>query len=184
MSSTLLNWPEEFDRTPEHRRESTSKFSVGYQRTRKELRREFDRMGVDSWRLDDVQSRDEPGIVVRWEQDGVQYAVACDQYTSKKDNIREIYLWINETRMRSDRPVETGQDDFAAAKLPPGGETGTGETIVADEPPHEILGVDPDATVNEIRTAYREKLKHAHPDSGGSGEELQRLREAKDRMLS
>lgn len=33
--------------------------------------------------------------------------------------------------------------------------------------PAEILGVGPDATLHDIRLAYREKVKHHHPDAHG-----------------
>lgn len=36
-----------------------------------------------------------------------------------------------------------------------------------DLPPHQILGVDPSASTREIKRAYREKMKHYHPDRVG-----------------
>lgn len=41
-----------------------------------------------------------------------------------------------------------------------------------------ILGVPTGATLSEVKTAYREKVKDVHPDHGGSREEFQRVREA------
>jgi hypothetical protein len=40
------------------------------------------------------------------------------------------------------------------------------------------LGVAPGATADEIRRAYRERVKEVHPDHGGDEEEFRRLREA------
>lgn len=41
-----------------------------------------------------------------------------------------------------------------------------------------ILGVPTGATLAEIKSAYREKVKDVHPDHGGTQEEFQRVREA------
>jgi hypothetical protein len=40
------------------------------------------------------------------------------------------------------------------------------------------LGLDPSASLAEVKAAYRERVKEAHPDHGGDQEEFRRLREA------
>ncbi|WP_396613491.1 ferredoxin Fer (plasmid) [Haloferax sp. S1W] len=44
--------------------------------------------------------------------------------------------------------------------------------------PFEILGLDPDADEDALVDAYRERIKAAHPDHGGSAEEFRRVRTA------
>jgi len=66
--------------------------------------------------------------------------------------------------MRSQRPVQTGESEFAAARLPSGEEE---DAVVATAPPHEVLEVAPDAGDAVVKAAYREKIKSAHPDQGG-----------------
>ncbi|ELZ80427.1 2Fe-2S iron-sulfur cluster binding domain-containing protein (plasmid) [Haloferax larsenii] len=44
--------------------------------------------------------------------------------------------------------------------------------------PFEILGLDPDADEDDLVDAYRERIKAAHPDHGGSAEEFRRVRTA------
>ena len=47
-----------------------------------------------------------------------------------------------------------------------------------------VLGLTPEATLPEVKAAYRDKVKTHHPDSGGSVPEFLRLQEAYDRMWS
>jgi len=42
----------------------------------------------------------------------------------------------------------------------------------------EVLGLAPTAGPEEVRTAYRERLKRVHPDQGGDRDAFRRLREA------
>lgn len=44
--------------------------------------------------------------------------------------------------------------------------------------PFKILGVSPNATKEEVKKAYRKKAKEAHPDSGGSHEEMTKVNAA------
>lgn len=43
---------------------------------------------------------------------------------------------------------------------------------------YNLLGVDPEATQNEIKAAYRSKARIAHPDVGGTEQQFQELQEA------
>lgn len=53
----------------------------------------------------------------------------------------------------------------------------------AAEEARALLGVGPQATDDEIRRAYREKMSRAHPDRGGGHEQAARLTAARDRLL-
>lgn len=52
------------------------------------------------------------------------------------------------------------------------------------ESPFEVLEVDPDSDDAAIERAYRERVKEAHPDHGGSAEEFQRVRSAYEAIAS
>lgn len=182
---STLDWPEGVDRTPPGDRESGSQFDVSYSRTRTQLRKEMDRLDAERWNLDEVNGANEPGIVLRWTKEDddtgemVDYALACDGYTSKKANLREVYLWVNETRMRSQRKASTSRDEFAAAALP-------GQTAEpTGPPPHEVLSVAPDAPDPVVESAARGLKAHYHPDSGEEPdrEAFKRVQRAEQEMI-
>jgi len=191
---TAIDWPPGFDRTPERRREPNRNFEASLAQTTEDLATEMDRLDPSEWRASIGSSHtktdtlpranaspDDPGFVLRWTKDGQQFAVACDRYSRLRDNVREVYLWVHETRMRGNRAVVTGESEFAAARLPAGdGET---ETIAASPPAHEVLDVAPDAPDGVVEAAFREKTKEFHPDHGGSYEEFRRLQNAKEAMV-
>ncbi|MFB6082977.1 MAG: ferredoxin Fer [Halorientalis sp.] len=48
--------------------------------------------------------------------------------------------------------------------------------------PFDVLGIEPDADDATIREAYRQRVKEAHPDRGGSTREFQRVKEAYEKI--
>ncbi|MFB6227226.1 MAG: J domain-containing protein [Halobacteriales archaeon] len=50
-----------------------------------------------------------------------------------------------------------------------------GETV---EDAFDLLGVDPQASAEEVQAAYREQIKDVHPDHGGDRESFERVQEA------
>jgi DnaJ-class molecular chaperone len=49
--------------------------------------------------------------------------------------------------------------------------------------PFFTLGIPNNATREQIDTAYREKVRTAHPDRGGSSEEFNRITKAREQAL-
>jgi len=196
-----IDWPPWAQRTD--RRERTTKFSVTLASAINDIEAELeDRLGVDDWRLSTAaphRKKDgrpyadanpsDPGAVVRWTMDGEQYAVAADQYDDLRDNVRAIGLYISEKRKMNNRPVHTGQDEFATAQLPSGDEDvivagDGGDTIASTMAPHEVLEVDPNASDDVVKAVARRKAANAHPDNDdGDRDEYKRVQQAKEAML-
>lgn len=67
------------------------------------------------------------------------------------------------------------------ARLPfetPAVDFGPDPEAASVESAFSVLGLSPDASEAEVRAAYREKVKEAHPDHGGDEETFRRVREA------
>lgn len=53
---------------------------------------------------------------------------------------------------------------------------------MTDAQARRILGVEEGATSDEIQTAYRSRMRTAHPDQGGNADEAARINSARDRL--
>lgn len=194
-----LDWPDNLDRTPAAQRERNHKFSATIADTTQALAREMDLMDdCQTWHGSIANghsksnglplhnaSPDDPGFVLRWTTtSGNPHAVACDRYTDLSSNLRAVFLWVRETRKRSQRPVETGASNFAAAALPSGDDNATIAPAPPEREPHSVLEVSPDAGVGVVEAAARSKKAAAHPDSDGDSEwTIDEVERAKEAML-
>jgi len=190
-----VDWPSGFERTADEHRSPNRRFEISLNDAIQKLEGEMESLGVDDWRLEtamDHQSRnpnypyanqpepDDPSVVLRWSMDGDQFAVACDAYSRVRDNLRTIGLYVREKRKMEQRPVETGESEFANARLPPADE----DAVAAGGfVPHEVLDVSPDAGDAIVKGAARALMGRHHPDNGGDREEFKRVQKAKEAML-
>ena len=195
-----LNWPPEFDRTPSEDRES---YPHGFRVTRSQafdnILSELRKMEARNVQLDtgaQHQKRnpnkpyansdfDDPGVVVRFERNGQQFAIPCDRWDNPRDNAQAIARYIDAKRAIERYGVSTIESEFKTAQLPPGDGSTTEATVAppAREPAHEVLGVSPDAPKAVVQAAARTLKKETHPDSGGSVDEFKRVVEAEEKML-
>lgn len=197
---TDLDWPAEFDRTPpEDRKPYPHGFRVSRSEAFESILSELRTMGAKNVQLDTGAehqkqnpnkpyanaSFDDPGVVVRFEHEGTQYAMPCDTWSNPRDNARAIARTLDAKRALTRYGVETIESEFRRHELPPG-DGSMDEAVVAGpgDAPHEILGVSLNASDTEIKAAYREKVKETHPDkSNGNRREYIRVQEAKEVLL-
>lgn len=192
-----LVWPQGWPRTkPEDRERSRfkEKNSKGRMRPRSihssvtELRTEVNRLdgAKDLIISTDVPTRkdglpysnaaepDDPGAVAYFTLDGEDRAIPNDRFDRVADNLYGIakIIWAMRgiERWGTAKMIHAAFTGFQA--LPEKGST-NGKAW------YEVLEVSPDATQNEIRTAYFKKAKTCHPDvKGGSTEKFNKLQNA------
>lgn len=185
-----LAWPEGWRRTTDRRdapfRKYRERISISYAvgELEQELRRlKADRDWVISTNVKPTlrgsiqaisQHDGDPGAAVYFVLHDQGRCLACDTFTRVPDNVLAIAKHIEAMRM-SDR-YGIGTLDQAFAGYAPRLQASVLEWWL-------VLGVPQWATPAQIEDAYKAKAKLAHPDRGGSEQEMARLNEARDRAL-
>lgn len=175
-----LDWPEGRPRTQANERQG-GQFQTTPGVARDSLFEELRKLGANypvvssdiPLRLDGLpyagrQSPDDPGVAVYFEYNGTQFVFACDRYDLIHKNLRAVALTVS--ALRGIERWGTGEmmrqafSGFAALPEP------------ADETRWwTVLVLPSDASLAEAEAAYRGLARKAHPDSGGSGDEMARL---------
>ncbi|GAB7010446.1 J domain-containing protein [Halorubrum trueperi] len=203
-----LDWPEGYPRTaPSEREPYPGNITLGHREAFESIDEELSRWGallqrvefaapayVNDSRIPHKSSDpDDPGVVAyfRREDDHADegYAIACDRWDSLRDNARAIALYARRKRLAERCGVTTADSEFETARLPPGDEDAASSDVIAVEPepdrdPHEVLGVAEGAPDPVVKGAFRELVKEAHGDQGGSEKwDVGELKQARDELL-
>lgn len=110
------------------------------------------------------------GAAVYFKLNGKPRCLACDRWQRVADNIAAIAQHIDALRRIDRYGVGTMEQAFAGyAALP-----------ASPSDWWIVLGVTPDATSAQIDDAYRRLARTAHPDAGGSHNDMARLNAARD----
>ncbi|MFC7214557.1 J domain-containing protein [Saliphagus sp. GCM10025334] len=185
-----LKWPKSFPRTsPEEREAYSGNFRVSTRRAFQNILGELQSWdGVTDVQLESAADHlkqnpnlpyanatkpDDPGVVAYFTKDGEQMAAACDRWDNLRDNAQDLYHYLHETRMQEQRGTVTAESEYQKLRLP-----SAGEAVEAAPSPYAVLEVAPAADSDEIRDAFRERIKEAHPDKGGSESEFKRVQNA------
>ena len=121
------------------------------------------------------RSISDPGVAVYFTLDGKPLSMERDMYWRVEDNLRSIGLAISAIRAierhSGSYMMELAFSGFAALPPPPSNDW------------RSVLGLRQRPSKEDIERAYREKAKRAHPDTGGTTAEMQRLTDARDAGL-
>jgi len=117
----------------------------------------------------------DPGVSVWMTWDGLQVCIPVDRYQTVEANLQAIHHIIEARR------TELRHGTLALVRA-----TFTG--FVALPPPArrtcwDVLGLKPGSSRADVERAYRDKAKTAHPDAGGSHEQMSELTAARDQAL-
>lgn len=195
-SAYPLQWPEGWKRTPAGQRKNYGAFKTTFDKARRELDAELKRLGaknvvVSSYvplrndgnpRADMARrSYPDPGVAVYFTLRGKQMVLARDVYWTVHDNLRSIGLAIEHLRGLERHGgatmMERAFEGFSA--LPEPG------NAAHRAPWWKVLGFEAlpareFETMAKARAQYREKAKFAHPDNGGSHDQMADLNAAID----
>lgn len=98
---------------------------------------------------------------------GRRITVTENRHARPADNLRVLFLCLDSMRKNEMRGFgEVLTTAYAQLSAP------------AEDNPYTILGVEPGASAEEVRAAYRRRSRAAHPDLGGSDEEMARVNRA------
>ena len=111
----------------------------------------------------------DPGAALYFQLKGRDTVLACDKWNRVADNIAAIAKHIDALRGIERWGIGTVEQAFAGWQALP-----------APEPWWTVLGVASNAGLAEIDAAWREKMRDAHPDRGGTDAAASRLNWARD----
>lgn len=127
---------------------------------------------VDGLPRSGVPEPTDVGAALYFTLNGKQTVLACDKWDRVADNIAAIAKHIEALRGIDRWGVGTATQAFAGYQM-----------LEAPEQWWQVLGVDQNASRDEIQRAYREKARTAHPDAGGSDAAMSRLNAARAQGL-
>jgi hypothetical protein len=161
------------------------RFTASQQTTIRDLQRIMTKIGATSLKID--QDVMQGGVKVIFDRAGKRYVRECKKYSDSIDNLRAIGLQIEYLY----RALEVLANDIDESSFDIEFDTIFGGLIATPDdsalllgdgkqPWHVLLGVQKEATHNDIRNAFRALSKVHHPDAGGNEEDFKRLRAAYD----
>lgn len=173
-----LQWPAGWPRTATRERGS---FRTDLARALSNLRHELGLMGAadlvlsSNCTLGSVDVKD-PGVCAYFTLPGKapgaprrSLAIPCDRWQSVAHNIHAIALTVEAMR---------GMQRWGASSMIDAMFSGFKALPSAGRHWSTVLGVGPNASVEEVEAGYKAKAKVLHPDAGGSVEAFQELGQA------
>lgn len=188
-----LHWAPGYQRTDSYKRKD-SKFKQTMEGAQNFLRDELKRLGArdlivstnipvrrDGGMYTDYMHKrlEDPGVAIYFKYKEKDISMCCDQYLRVWENVYALGKGIEALRGME----RWGVSDFLERAFT--GFTALNEAIATPykRPWFEILGIPENATEDQIKTAYREKVKIHHPDAGGNVNEFHAVQAAYEEGL-
>ncbi len=183
MQAYPLDWPLGWSRS---KRPQPSRFDCTLAKARDGLLRELELMGArhpvlstnvalrrDGLPYANQPEPDDKGVAIYFEYKGNGMVFACDQWDHVRDNIQAVRRTIEALRgIERWGASDMMERAFSGFKALP--------DYSSQSDWHTVLEVDAGASRDEAYAAYRQKVKVAHPDQGGSIEEFLHINRAWD----
>lgn len=177
-----LSWPLG---KPRNRLPQRSRFEVTFARARDDLVKEIAMLGGslpvlstniplkrDGLPYAGQKEPDDRGVAVYFILKKQQMCFACDRWDKVGDNIQAIKHTIAALR---------GIERWGTGDMVQQAFTGF-LALPSQDNPYDVLGVEQNATPEEIEASYKQKAKLLHPDAGGSAEAMQKLNDARRKL--
>ncbi len=119
----------------------------------------------------------DPGCAVYFQLKSKPYCLPCDRWDCVEDNLYAVAKHVEAMRGMERWGVSSVEQAFAGFKELPA-------TAGDSEPWTTVLGIPDYANAGEIKAAHRVAAQSAHPDRGGSAEQMARINVARDRALA
>ena len=114
----------------------------------------------------------DPGVAVYLTIKGKPHCLPCDRYNRVADNIAAVAAHIEATRAIARHGVADVERAFMGFQALPSPDT--------KRPWHQILGVEPDATPEQVKAKWKQRVRETHPDHGGSDAQMAEINAAYD----
>ena len=178
-----LGWPRTLEASRRRWRGGSRPPTTG--RARDELLEELRRLGArevvlstdlrlrnDGLPRADAREPLDPGVAVYFRLQGQPRVLACDRWKPLAGNLRALTMHVYALRGIDRWGVGTIAQAFAGYTALPGAGEGTVSWA-------EVLRIDPSAPTDQVQVKLQRALVAAHPDQGGSQEQLERVLEAR-----
>jgi hypothetical protein len=179
-----LAWPSGYPRTPDYKRGRNYHFKAfSFAQARDSLMEEIRRLGAQrpvlstnvSLRRDGLPYANQgimkdPGVAVYFTRKGKSLVIACDRWDKIEANLRSIELTIDAMR---------GMERWGCSDMLDRAFTGfTALPSPQEEEWWRVFGFTSKPMRDRAEEAYRDQMKRAHPDVGGSTQRAQELNRA------
>ncbi|UAB76938.1 J domain-containing protein [Erythrobacter sp. SCSIO 43205] len=180
-----LQWPQGEPRT---QRPERARFDVSFATARDHLMEQLRIMGArypvlssnltlrrDGLPYANQPEPDDKGVAVYFQWKGKQMTFACDRWDRTRDNVRSIGKTIEAIRgierWGASNMMERAFSAFEALPVPE-------QSVTLSC--WDVLGIEPTTDQAAIKSAWRNRMKTAHPDQGGTTEEFAAVQKAYD----